>query len=327
MMNEFQDVADLSQRLLEENSEWIGRFKDYAGEIQANLQFIKKHRIAFHALSPMKVYLTSTNARQASKTHLTLSLRYLGHKVADLTVAKKLTINTSKYDVNNALCFGSHIKLKNADWRSAEARNFRKHFLTYPSISAACPSREDEHRYESRLLTEFEKSTDKALPNIQPVEIKGIRFPMPTPLRACDQPIVEYAKNFIGGNIDIFCRTGLGTGNKLCVFELKDENKKGSKEPPRKVVKQAIAYATFIVNLLRSESGLDWWHILRESDRSKKVPDRLVIHAACLMPSNCNEYHSFDGITVNVGKDRILLNSVYFSGPDESITFSPTTLC
>ncbi len=97
--------------------------------------------------------------------------------------------------------------------------------------------------------------------NIQPVLMaKKARFQMPTPLKASEKGKISYAG--VGGGIDILARVGKGSGNgtKLCIIEVKDEH--SHKEPPKTAIKQALVYATFIRELLRSEQGIlveDFW--------------------------------------------------------------------
>ena len=83
-------------------------------------------------------------------------------------------------------------------------------------------------------MTGFSKksSTGKILCNIQPVKLAGIaRFQMPTPFRVSDINNVKYTGS-TGGGIDIIARIRKGSTTKLCIMELKDENK--LKEPPAK---------------------------------------------------------------------------------------------
>jgi hypothetical protein len=102
-------------------------------------------------------------------------------------------------------------------------------------------------------LTEF-SGKGKQIKKIKPVRYQGIRFGMPTPLGASDHKKLKYS-GFRGGEIDILARTGRGRATYLTVIEVKDENKQN--EPPKDALKQAIKYAVFIRELLRSESGKD----------------------------------------------------------------------
>ena len=124
------------------------------------------------------------------------------------------------------------------------------------------------------------RGIDKILCNIQPVKLAGIaRFQMPTPLSAAKIKEVKFIGP-AGGGIDIISRIGAGSATKLCIMELKDENKPD--EPPAKVILQGLAYAVFIKELLRSESGAEWWKIFGFSG---KLPEQLELYVICVMPS------------------------------------------
>lgn len=82
---------------------------------------------------------------------------------------------------------------------------------------------------------------------IQPVKIANTCFPTPTPISASNHTGIKYSGCSRGG-IDIFAHVGKHP-TRLCVIEVKDETV--SKEPPIKATEQAVAYATFIRELLR----------------------------------------------------------------------------
>lgn len=139
---------------------------------------------------------------------------------------------------------------------------------------------------ESFLLANYAKkrSDEKEISYIQPVTMldTSARFQMPTPIKASSVKdgvdTLSYAGKS-GGGIDILARVGSGRSTTLAVMELKDENK--DSEPPHKVICQAIAYAAFLRELLRSESGDSWWSFFGFGG---SVPKRLTLKAIVVMP-------------------------------------------
>ncbi|WP_436414824.1 hypothetical protein [Petrimonas sp.] len=102
---------------------------------------------------------------------------------------------------------------------------------------------------------------------------------MKTPIKASNSKNLSYSKQN-GGGIDILSRVKhLDNSVRLCVMELKDDY--SNSEPPKKAIKQAIAYATFLAQLLRSESGNTWYKIFGFSG---DVPKKLIIDTAIVMP-------------------------------------------
>jgi hypothetical protein len=132
---------------------------------------------------------------------------------------------------------------------------------------------------------------------------------MPTPLYASNITNIKYAKS-AGGGIDILSRIGKSNKTKLCIMELKDENT--AKEPPEKVILQSLAYATFIRELLRSDSGQKWWKIFGFGG---KIPRQLELYVASVMPSRENmreKDRSFADVIIKTGEDSFHLDYIYF---------------
>ena len=277
---ECEDLVSKVLSKLSDNTEWEDRYSKYADAINSNLAIIRNNKQKFNEWSPLFLYM---NVTEAKKDNGAFSLRYRGQDVATLKAKNDyIFISTKGYDEKNERDFDCLTKLNNNGWDSKEARVFRKHFSNNPSRSTKSSKRNDEHRIESLLLSEFSKtsSKDKLLCGIQPVKIANIaRLQMPTPLSASNIGKLKYS-NENGGGIDILSRINMRGSPKLCVMEVKDENV--AKEPPVKAIKQALIYATFIRELLRSKSGSTWWKIF---GFTRPIPTHLELFVTCIMPS------------------------------------------
>jgi len=311
--NGFQQDVDQVLLLLEENPEWEERYARYAKEIHAHLADNLSVRKGFREWSPLKVYLNVSGAK-SDRASVRFELRYLGQTVALLKGSPDRLLVTKAFDVLNERDFDCPIRLDGAPWEGHDAARFRHFFKDRaPARNTTNRKGNQEHRLESLLLSEFEKTTGKKLPHIQPVKIANCRFPMPTPLSASHHDRIKYSGVY-GGGIDILARTGSGgSRTRLCVIELKDENTR--REPPEDAMKQAVAYATFLRTLLRSSAGKDWWGLLGFGG---SVPKSLVLQAACAMPSNDNNQY-FHSERLSLGDDAIELHSIYFNECGNSI--------
>ncbi len=318
---EFSNVILETQTLLHSNPEWQTRYKKYAEEILANTALFDDVRKTFREWSPLYLYINITNAKKASGS-FNFELRFLGQTVAELKAGKGMTLNTAKFDKNNERDFACKIALKGAEWRSPKASEFRKHFKNFSGKRSAHENKSnEEHRIESVFLREFSMIKSKKLRNIKPVKISRVRFPMPTPISASNHKQIK-CSGVKGGGIDILARIGTGGVNtNLCIMELKDENT--TKEPPKDAIKQALAYATFIRELLRSECGEDWWKIFGFGN---KVPEKLVLFACCVMPSNTNDDTTFGDLELDLDGDIIKLHYLYFTEEENRITNHITSL-
>lgn len=323
LKSEFLSVINETRMLLDNDREWLDRYIKYAEKISGNMDVIKKVRSSFREWSPLKVYMNTTSAQNA-KVNVNFELRYLGQTVAKLTGNKDKDhkLSTKGYEDKNDNYFGCEICLSAVDWRGKEAKDFRNFFKNKISDGNAVvnPSNE-EHRLESLLLTEFSRKKEKELQYIKPVMIGGLRFPMPTPISASNHKAVKYS-GITGGGIDILTRTGTGgRATNLCIMELKDENIKS--EPPKDAMKQAVAYSTFIRELLRSNAGEAWWKLFGFGGA---LPNPFVLYAACVMPSNTGNDYSFKDMELNIYDDIIKLHYMYFTEVNNKIKSVDTTL-
>ncbi len=139
---------------------------------------------------------------------------------------------------------------------------------------------------------------------------------MKTALKAggASHDICEAAVSGAGGEIDIFCRRKAGNRSRLTVIEVKDENL--SSETFHLAIKQAIAYAVFIRELARSESGRDWMELWGMGNQPWEK-EGFTINAAVAMPKGETTDFSFTGHTLALGQDRIELHYLAFLGIDK----------
>ncbi len=332
-MSIYSDKAKETLDLLRANPEWIERYKNYADEISGNVAMLKERKASFHKWNPLYVYLTTSEMKKGGS--ISFSLRYKGQEVGKLVVKDEILCYPA-YE-NNKKNFGFTPSFQGKfPWNSENAREFRKFFSAKEHTRIDCGKKNDEHRYESMLLTCFEDRNKEidAFKHIRPVSvISGVRFPMPTPISASNKKAVNYSGTS-GGGIDIFTRTGNGKATYLNIMELKDENHKG--EEPSVVIRQAIAYATFVLRLLRSDSGAEWYKLF---GFSSTLPDSIKVYATCLMPKGYCEDKSFANQQIFVhntedkvsdtfadNSDIIELHYMYFDENEDTVSNVETSL-
>jgi len=323
LRQDFIAVVDETRLLLKQNDEWHTRYEGYAQKIGQNLGFIKSVRESFRQWTPLTVYLNTTSALNAKRT-VVFDLRYYGQTIARIIgqADGKHKLSTKGFEKNNLRDFDCGLQLDGVDWAGSEAAEFRKYFKDRKGPrNTEGNGGNEEHRLESLWLTELQKQRDKALPNTKAVEVGKVRFPMPTPISASNHKTVKYSGVY-GGGIDILARTGTGGANTyLCILELKDENVKS--EPPRDALRQSIAYATFIRELLRSDSARQWWTFFGFNG---EIPNQLILYAVCAMPSSSYNDYSFKDMALDIGGDIIKLHYIYFVEKDNKIIEVDTSL-
>ena len=290
---------------------WEVLFAKYADQITKNGRFYVEGAKKFRVNPPLYRY---TSVSKIEDGNPVFDIRFCGQSVASVFVENENVKITAKYD-NNKTYFGVDISLDKANWNDPKATEFR---ATFKNFKGGVKVKSPERYAENVLLAEFEKkgSDNKKLCYIQPVKLCSAFFQMPTPLKASNEPI-DYAK--VGGGIDILARVKItNNSSRLCVMELKDEN--NAKEPPKKAMKQAIAYATFIARLLRSQSGNQWFNLFGFGN---DVPKELINIGAVVVMPFCNErnenFENFKEIEVAENISLKLYSLYYQLNEDGSV--------
>ena len=308
------DAITITQLALSNNCEdWVGRYSKY---LKGTLQYkhdIAERRSKFHICGGLSVY---SNISKAYTNSSSFDIRCQGQSVGEIKVKKDggVCLNiTDTHTANNKKYFTGYpqtiLSGKDIAWNSSIAKAFRQFFS-----KSLTKSGHPEHRFENLLLKEFRKSCgyEKSLTQIQPVTlVKDVFFQMPTPLTASRDEI-KYASNK-GGGIDILARYK----HHLTVIELKDEYKPS--EGPDKVIVQALAYATFIVELSKTEYGDLFWELCGIRDPKNKQ----LINVCILMPDpNDGSIPSFAGDEIDVPNSdfRFKLQYMYFDKETVKIT-------
>lgn len=291
--------------VLNANDEWQKRYSGYLSDIWKHSS---KEAKGFHKPEGLSVY-TTVGDRNAK----TYYLRFKGQNVGKVVVTKneiELQCLVDK-DAKTHNIKGCPLAYKEkVKWHSDEASKFRAFFK---ALSINTRTKSPEHYVENSLLKEFRKREriEKALLNIQPVLLQGNFFQMPSPLKASTHN-PSYAKQY-GGGIDMLARIRTAEGRiRLCVIEIKDENKDG--ESQKVAMSQAITYATFIAKLLQHQP--DWMeffmgHKARLGNNARTL-DEHDIEVVTIMPKGNTEAFESEGIEIPGTQFKLHCHSLYY---------------
>ena len=315
-MKHYYETVEKVQELLQANPEWKSRYANYMVDLASliNANAVCEAQKKFSVPTLFQLYLPLSMAvRECSAALIVFDLRFHGQSVASvyvdtqkdasvmLHIKEKKTVYKALYTVEKNTDAEALKKMADAsngvaayDWHSPGAKAFRR---IYAELEAALTRKnlrltgQPEHDMESWLLKNYAQtsSAQKEVSYMQPVTMLGSRvfFQMPTPIAASnvkkgvDQ--LTYSPRSRGG-IDILARVGSGRSTTLAVLELKDENK--SSEAPEHVLCQAVAYATFLHALPRSDCGQQWWRFFGFGGT---IPNALKLKAAVVMPYRSNK--------------------------------------
>lgn len=320
-MKSYQDIANDTERELTENRGWVERYYKYYNDINpdsSTANYVKEVVKSFRCENGLTKYTSIGRVMNSSKV-VDVDLRINGHSVAayktmlteevkkaiddDITtndrrkiIRESSFIEFHEEGLNEVVSSDSLFKEVFSDlaekyksstvkWNSKEATEFRRVMKGIESKST-----HSEHTIESQLLKRLssKKSAGKPILGIQPIKLCDAFFQLVTPLKASEagkKDIVSYSKDDngrdrAGGGIDILAR--IKNIPELCVIELKDNYT--DEEKPTKAIKQAIAYATFLDRLIRSDQskGGLWYKKIFTKDSTLK--EQIKINAVIAMP-------------------------------------------
>ena len=331
-----EGITDKVLELLNKTPEWAAIYAEYAEGIIKNQDDYKKAR-KFRVPNPLLCYSSIVKVKSKSPNKK-YSLRYYGQELATIIMNSNWKCPELSLTKTQASFLNTYIEKdgleegKKIAWHEEIANRIRS---TMKNSKEKLKTHSPEHEKESRLLYEF--ANGKTLSDIQPVKLGGLFFQLTTPIKASDHkigPQISLRKNnkgkyssASGGGIDILARVKnhFGDNNsefRLAIIELKDETKKS--EPQRVVMQQALSYATFIVKLLRSESGVKWYNIFRDQKKKQnEVPKKLKIDVITLMPKDTKgEDEIGELIPIKIGEDTLYPYTLYFDYNDKEKEFT-----
>ena len=207
--------------------------------------------------------------------------------------------------------FDDHDGSQEYGWHDKYVEKFRS--MIRSIYDAGGFSVADEHAHESNML-HLMSINSKYFNAIQPVRLEDCFFQMPTPFKGSQakKGSISYAGNN-GGGIDILARKKYGAKSELCVIEIKDKYESG--EEPIKAIKQAISYSGFLMKLIKSKSGMDWYKYFGVNSSR----DNCNINAVIAMPFKTDksgmsaEDTAFDGMVLDAGDGcTITLSYLYY---------------
>lgn len=301
------NIINKNLEILKANSEWQERYKGSLSDIWSNPDKIAK---GFAKPQGLSVYTTV-----GDRNNKNYYLRFKGQNVGKVKVGRtdKVTLQCVVKESTTHDIKGCPLKYKEVvDWDSAEATKFRAFFKHLPLETK---TKSPEHEVENALLQEFRKSigAENVLHNIQPVLLHGNFFQMPTPLKASTHN-PEYVK-YSGGGIDMLARikTEGNCHQRLCVIEIKDENK--ASESQKTAMSQAITYATFVAELLTRQP--DWMEFFMghktKRNRNSRCLDHFDIEVVTIMPEGITETFENKVLEVPGTNFKLHCHSLYYN--------------
>lgn len=321
---DYQKITDaLVQELRKNKDNWQERFAGYADTISKHKSYINRVEKHIKCIFPLKLYLNlSENTSIEEEKDIPFQIRYKGNKIGCLVANKQKAIfhpNKKWNDEPIVKDLDAFYDLDGNDWSEEFQTNLLK-------VVDKDYSKYGEHQFESFLLDDFaqERYEDKILPYSTPVvwaTKQGSCFQMPTTWKGSDfskQVFTEkdlirkiedgsfWAAEGKGGGIDILLRRTLGSKVIISIMELKNPE---HKYKPDRVILQALAYAVFIRELIRTDSSNLWWKMFINGGQTP-VEKKLNIEAVVTLSTD-QGVPPFAGTKVKIGDDEISLEYLF----------------
>ena len=298
--------------------EFETKLSNWIDALSIGNKFLHSAKKEFHSWHPLKAYVSVKKAKSPSKP--VFSLRFLGREIALLIIKdKQVFLQLKGHKTKNEKTFGLSLPDDLYSWTGKEGQKLRKHFRDlFHSTQGMLNIREQEHRIESKFLSEMRKGSGKfGLDSfkIQPVIIAN-KFPLQMPLPISANTGIPKPST---GYIDILARHRLKNNKtNLSVWELK---KPGTYD--KKVVSQAYIYSATLLKVLRySRYGSEWYKLF---GFKSKIPSSLEIEAVvAVSPDQETKFKKTleklkETTPLKIGNDFINVVAAYYEEKPNSI--------
>lgn len=238
-----------SLRVMEQSTDWSKTYEEQLKILNDKKPLLDQFHKDIKEFEEIQFYLIG--ARPTQDNIFTIQARKDGEPIATIKIAEdKTTVTTTTYEESNKKNYNCEFQLKDHNLHTKETMQF----LTYFNKEMKPKGKINEQTHtQAMLLSEFAKTSsyDKLLTGIQPIKYSNLFYPIPIILNPKEE---EY------GYIDILTRTKV---RKLTIIEPLTET-----QTPEMVLANGTSKAIFLLNLLHTEQGQQWYKILRISRTS-----------------------------------------------------------
>ena len=256
----------LLEETITQEQETINQSKSWSKTYEEQLKILTDHKPLldqFHKdikeFEEIQFYLVGAGVTQDNI--FTVQARKNGETIATIKITEdKTTVTTTTYDESNKKLYNCEMTLKQQDLTNVETLRFLNFFNK--EMKPKGKINEQTHT-QAMLLSEFSKTSsyDKLLTGIQPIKYSNLYFPIPI------DPKQET------GYIDILTRTKV---RKLTIIEPLTET-----QTPESALANGTSKAVFLLNLLHSAKGQEWYKVLGFHGR---VTEHLTIKVCIAVP-------------------------------------------
>ncbi len=299
-----EETITQAQKIIEQSKDWKQTYEEQAKTLTENKPLLDQFYKEVKEFERIQFYLVEVNPTLPNI--FTVQARYQGQPIATIKIAEdKTTVTTETHDERNKKTYNCDMQLKDNDLKKVETMRF----LNFFNKEITPKGKIDENLHtQAMLLAEFAKtsSATKLLTGIQPIRYSNLYYPIPIKLNPKEET----------GYIDILTRTKV---RKLTIIEPITET-----QTPETVLANATSKAIFLLNLLHSEQGQQWYKIFGFHGR---VTPHLTIKICLAVPKNLkSKAKEFEPFELRAGADSIEYHYMTYDTNGAEITSIKTTL-
>ena len=254
MNKSLETTIEQAQKTIEQSKDWNKTYEEQAKILTEKKSLLDQFYKEVKQFEGIQFYLTEVHPTQDNI--FTVKAIYQGQPIATIKIAEdKTTVTTTTYNESNKKNYNCEFQLKDNDLKTKETMQF----LTYFNKEMKPKGNINEQSHtQAMLLSEFAKTSsyDKLLTGIQPIKYSNLFYPI---------PIILSPKEEEHGYIDILTRTKI---RKLTIIEPMRED-----QTPESVLANGTSKAVFLLNLLHSAKGQEFYKILRVPRTSNTPPN------------------------------------------------------
>lgn len=306
-MNEklLEETITKAQETISQSKDWNKTYDEQLKVLTEKKELLDQFHKTIKEFDGIQFYLVGVN--QAQDNIFTIQARKDGQPIATINIGEdKTTVTTTTYDESNKKTYNCEFQLKDQDLKTKETMQF----LTFFNKDMKPKGKINEQTHtQAMLLSEFAKTSsyDKLLTGIQPIKYSNLYFPI---------PIILDTKEEEHGYIELLTRTKV---RKLTIIEPLTEDL-----TPEIVLANGTSKAIFLLNLLHSEQGQQWYKVLGFHGR---CTEHLTIKVCIAVPkelkSKCKEFEPYE---LRADKDSIEYHYMTYDTDGAKITKIDTTL-
>ncbi len=292
-----KETMEKTQKTIEQSKEWQVPYNEQVKLMLEQREMLKQFYKTCKQYEYVQFYLVEVIPTLPHQ--IKIQMRYWGQVIATITLSKEGATITTENDISKKT-FNCPIQLKEVEWDTKEAIKFMEYF-NKPEIPIKAKLNETS-KTESLLLEEISKTSsyNKLIIGIQSIKFENLYIPITA----------------IGGigKINVLTRSKV---RKISIIEVVQEG-----QTLEQVQEQITNKAIFLLNLLKTEQGDNWYKLFGYKGRRPTYPTIKV----CIATPKTSKIKDFEPFEIRTDIGVIDYRYMCYDQDNTSITSIKTNI-